>query len=154
MRLSLKSKPKKARVKTEPQPASLVSPYRVKMHSKTPSQFPTDLLTLDQKVSEGQTQLEQMKKGSRLFGLIEEEKKKKVGENLPLSLVFQMIGCYTDLQKMQEEAKLHQDQDIRNKDWKEAEVATEVQIKFQNGFLFSPEIDKPRERSSEAKRRG
>lgn len=62
----------------QPKPACMVSPYRVKLHSKTPSQFPADLLTLDKKLGEGRTQLKHMRRGRRLFGLIELEKQQKV----------------------------------------------------------------------------
>lgn len=73
-----KHKSKKTDVEYRPKPASMVSPYRLKLHSKTPSQFPNELLTLDQKVSEGQVQLAYMQRGRSLFGLTEEEKQKKV----------------------------------------------------------------------------
>lgn len=59
-------------------PSFMVSPYQVKLHSKTPSQFPTELLTLDQKLSDGDTQLEHMRRGRRLYTMVEREKERKV----------------------------------------------------------------------------
>ena len=56
----------------------MVSPYNVKLHSKTPSQFPSELLCLSDKVKQGEVQLGHMKRGRSLFSLIEEEQRKKV----------------------------------------------------------------------------
>ncbi len=128
-----------------------MSPYRVKLHSKTPSQFHTQLLTLNHKFSHGQAQLEQMQKGNGLFGLVEEDKKKKVRS----AEYFFLQHLKTSLQRLEEEAKQYQDQDARFKNWKEAEVATDIEITIEKyGNLLSLEYAKTRERSSDARRRG
>ena len=64
--------------KFEEQPPFMVSPYQVKIHSKMSSQFPSELLHLDDKVKKGEHQLSQMKRGRSLFKLMEEDRRKKV----------------------------------------------------------------------------
>lgn len=65
-------------VEFEQQPLSMVSPYQVKLRSKTSSQFPSKLFHLQDKIKQGESQLSHMKKGRSLYKLMEEEQKKKV----------------------------------------------------------------------------
>ena len=60
------------------QPVSMVSPYQVKLRSKTPSQFPSKHLDLESKIKQRELQLGHMKRGKSLFGLIREEQREKV----------------------------------------------------------------------------
>ena len=68
-------------VRHHPRPTCMVSPYQVKLHSKTPSRFPTELLTLDQTLSDGDTQLGHMRRGRHLYALVEREKERKVASS-------------------------------------------------------------------------
>ena len=64
--------------KFDEQPPCMTSPYQVKMHSKTTSQFPSELFRLDDKIRQGEQHLGHLKRGKSLFKLMEEERKKKV----------------------------------------------------------------------------
>ncbi len=74
----MKHKIKKLDTDEIPQPASMVPPYRVRFHSKTPSRSPVELWSLDQKINQGNTQLEHMKWGRDLYKIIKEEREEKV----------------------------------------------------------------------------
>ena len=56
----------------------MMSPYGIKLHAKTASQYPTELLDLDQKIFQGDAELEVIRKGKVLSELIEKERITKV----------------------------------------------------------------------------
>lgn len=58
-------------------PSSLISPYKVKLHSKTLYQS-SELLSMEDKIKHGGIQLGYLRKGRSLLGLMEKEKQEKV----------------------------------------------------------------------------
>lgn len=59
-------------------PVSMVSPYRVRLRAKTPSQFPTDLSSLDGKLDGVEGRLELVRRGRSLFKLMRDKETEKV----------------------------------------------------------------------------
>ena len=56
----------------------MTSPYRLRLRAKTPSQFPTELASLDQKLNGVEERLDLVRKGRGLFKLMKDRQTKKV----------------------------------------------------------------------------
>ena len=59
-------------------PTCMSSPYRLRLRAKTPSQFPTELASLEQKLDGVEERLELVRKGRGLFKLMRDREKEKV----------------------------------------------------------------------------
>ena len=59
-------------------PMSMTSPYRLRLRAKTPSQFPTELASLEHKLDGVEERLELVRKGRGLFKLMRDREKEKV----------------------------------------------------------------------------
>lgn len=59
-------------------PVCMSSPYRLRLRAKTPSQFPTELASLEQKLDGVEERLELVRKGRGLFKLMRDREKEKV----------------------------------------------------------------------------
>ena len=60
----------------------MTSPYRVRMRAKTPSQFPTELASLDEKLEGVEERLELVRKGRGLFKLMREREMDRVSQSV------------------------------------------------------------------------
>lgn len=58
----------------------MMSPYHVRMRAKTPSQFPTELASLDEKLDDMEERLELVRKGRGLFKLMKDREMEKVSQ--------------------------------------------------------------------------
>lgn len=56
----------------------MTSPYHVRMRAKTPSQFPTELASLSEKLEDMGERLELVRKGRGLFKLMQDREMEKV----------------------------------------------------------------------------
>lgn len=59
-------------------PVCMSSPYRIHLRAKTPSQFPTELVGLDDKLEGVEERLELVRKGRGLFKLMKDRELEKV----------------------------------------------------------------------------
>ncbi len=57
---------------------SSLSPYKVKLRAKTPSQFPSELANMTQALDQGSERLDCVKRGRGLFELIKKHEALKV----------------------------------------------------------------------------
>lgn len=66
------------RLQQQELPVCMSSPYRLRLRAKTPSQFPTELASLEQKLDGVEERLELVRKGRGLFKLMRDREMEKV----------------------------------------------------------------------------
>lgn len=109
----------------------MTSPYRVRMRAKTPSQFPTELASLDEKLEDMDERLELVRKGKGLFKLMQDREMEKV------ILVTEFVHVWIEnicapVQLCEDQLAAQMEEETRRNAWAEPEVTSQVSLSNAN----------------------
>lgn len=96
------------------------------MRAKTPSQFPTELASLDEKLEDMEERLELVRKGRGLFKLVQDRETEKV--KLVTEFVANRIEIVFSHQLCEEQLAAQMEEEARRNAWAEPQVTSEVSL--------------------------
>ena len=102
------------------------SPYRIRMRAKTPSQFPTELASLDEKLGDMGERLELVRKGRGLFKLMKDREMEKVSH--AVSMGRRSDTASLTMQLCEEQLTAQMEEEAKRNAWAEPEVTSEVSL--------------------------